>query len=98
LDGGCERVGLVLTKPKAHWRRYQEAVAEGLNPDEVGLVSYLAPEDLPDFIAGNAPGGEARETVVAGYKVRVSRTDQSVAGTEARRQAIAQIIATRSDR
>jgi hypothetical protein len=98
LGAGFERVALVLAKTAATQARYRAAVLEGLAEDERGRVTFLLPEDIPDYIASLAPAPDPTETVVRGYRVRVSHSSVSPEEAKARRDALARVIAKSLDR
>lgn len=93
LAAGFERVALVLAKTAASQARYRAAVLEGLSEAERSRLTFLLPEETPDFIAAHAPRIEPRETVVKGYRVRVSHASVSPEEARARRDTLARVIA-----
>ena len=56
-------------------------------------VVYLAPDELPDFIASLAPLPEPSERIVKGYRVKGSFTATSPEDARVRQEAVAQLIA-----
>ena len=92
LDAGCGRVVLVIAKSKLA-RRTRDAVLEGFATEERERVAVLSPEDVPDFIAALAPPPEPTETIVKGYRVRVSHNALTPDEAKARREALAGILA-----
>jgi hypothetical protein len=98
LAAGYERVALVLAKSPRTQGRFRDTITEGLSPEERERVSFLAPEDLPDYIAGLAPPPEPTETMVKGYRVKVSQTVVSPAEAKVRRERLAGVIARSLDR
>jgi hypothetical protein len=56
-------------------------------------VSFLAPEDIPGFIASLAAPPQPSDRVVKGYRVKGSFTQMSATDTEARQEALARLIA-----
>jgi len=93
LDGGFQRVAVVLAKSRATAGRYRTALLEMLADDERERVSLLAPEDVPDFIASLAPAPPPTESIVKGYRVRVSRTEVPPEEARARRDRLAKLVA-----
>jgi hypothetical protein len=93
LDAGYPRVGIVLAKSKRRQANYQGALMEGLSEEERGRVSFLAPEEIPDFIAAIAPPAPPTEKTVKGYRVKVSQTQGSPEDAKARHEALARVIA-----
>lgn len=98
FDAGYAHVALVLAKSKRTGDRYRGIVLEGLSSDERERFSILAPEDLPDYVAGLALPPSPAETTVRGYRVRVARTSVSPGETRARREALARLMAKTLDR
>jgi len=93
LAAGYAHVALVLTKSKQSQARYRAAVLDGLTDDERARVTFLAPEDVPDYLAALAPPSDPSETIVSGYKVRVSRTAVSPEEARDRRDRLAKLVA-----
>jgi predicted TPR repeat methyltransferase len=93
LAAGYERVALVLAKSRATQGRYRALVAEGLGDEERERLSFLAPEDIPDFIAALAPAPAPSETIVKGYRVRLSHTAVSPEDARERRDRLAKLVA-----
>lgn len=93
LDAGFARVGLVLAKSKTTQGRYRSLLLEALSADERERVSFLAPEDVPDYIAALAPAPAPSETFVKGYRVRISHTQVSPEDAKERRDRLAKIVA-----
>jgi len=93
LDEGYGRVAVVLAKTQATSGRYRATLAETLTPEERERVSFLAPEDVPDFIAALAPPPAPSESVVKGYRVRVSHTAVSPDEARERRDRLAMLVA-----
>ncbi len=90
LRAGYDRVALVLAKSAKTHTRYRQAVTDAVGADR---VTFLVPEDVPDFIASLAPVPEPSETVVRGYKVKVTRTEVSPEDAKARRDTLARLVA-----
>jgi hypothetical protein len=93
LAAGYARVALVLAKSRSGRARFEAELTEGLAAEELSRLAILLPEEVPDFLASLAPPPEDHETVVKGYKVRVSQTSTSPADARARRDALAKVIA-----
>ena len=93
LAAGYARVALVLAKSKATQGRYRSSIVEGLEASERDRVSFLAPEEVPDYIAALAPAPAPTESIVKGYKVRVSHTSVSPDEARERRDRLAQLVA-----
>jgi hypothetical protein len=93
LDAGFGHVALVLAKSRATSGRYRTTILETLSKDERERVSFLAPEDVPDFIAGLAPVPEPAEMIVKGYRVRVSQTVVGSEEAKERRDRLAKLVA-----
>ncbi|MBX9803513.1 MAG: type IV secretion system DNA-binding domain-containing protein [Caulobacteraceae bacterium] len=93
LEAGFERVALVVVKSAATGARFRETLSAGLEAADRDRVVFLAPEDLPDFIAGLAPPTDSAATVVKGYRVKVHRVATSTQDVKSRRDAVARIVA-----
>ena len=93
LAAGYEQVALVLAKTRATQGRYKSMILESLSEEERARITFLTPEEVPDFIAGLAPPPDPAESTVRGYKVRVARTTVSPAEATARRARLAQVVA-----
>lgn len=98
LDAGYPRIGVVLAKSKRTQGTYQAGLSENLTHEERARVSFLAPEELPDFIAAVAPPVESTEKVVKGYRVKVSHTPGTPEEIKARQEAVARVIARSIDK
>jgi len=90
LDMGYPRVALVLAKSRSGRKR--DALVEGISDKERERVRVLSPEDIPDYIAALAPPPEPSETIVKGYRVRLSHTTASPEEAKSRREALARVI------
>lgn len=93
LDAGFERIMVVLTKSRASQERYREAILEGLSAVERDRISFLLPENIPEYIASLAPPPEPGESTVRGYKVRVSHSTVSPDEARERRDRLARLVA-----
>ncbi len=77
LAAGYPRVAVVLAKSRSTYGRYVSALQEAVSPDERAKISFLTPENLPDFIASLAAPTKRKETVVKGYRVEsLARREQ----------------------
>jgi hypothetical protein len=93
LRAGYERVALVLQKTGRFHARYEEGVVAELTDAERSRVSILKPEDLPDYISALAPPPPPEETMVRGYKVKVTKTAVSAEESQSRREMVARLVA-----
>jgi hypothetical protein len=93
LAAGYPRVAVVVAKSKGISPRYGATLLEGFSVDERARVSVLTPEAVPDFIAALAPPPSPTETIVKGYRVRVSHAATSPDEARARREQLGRIIA-----
>lgn len=98
LDAGYTRVALVLAKSKTGSARLQTALSEGLSAEERGRLSFLIPEEVPDFLAAFAPVPDNSEMIVKGYKVRVSQSQVPAEEARARRETLARVVARSLDK
>ena len=93
LSAGYERVAIVLAKSRTTQGRYRDHILDDLSEEERAQVAFLAPEDLPDYIAALAPAPAPTEALVKGYKVRVSHTSVAPEDAKERRDRLAEIVA-----
>ena len=93
MDADFDRVAVVLAKSRATSGKYSAALLEGLGTEERERVSILAPEELPDYIAALAPAPPPTESIVKGYRVRVSRAAVSPEEARVRRDQLAKLVA-----
>ena len=98
LDAGVDQVAVVLAKSSRTQGRFRDTVTAGLSGEERERVSFLVPEDIPDYIAGLAPPPEPTESMVKGYRVRMSQTSVSPEEAKVRRDRIAGVIARSMER
>ena len=94
LDAGYPRIGVVLAKSKKTQANYIAAITEAMASDERERVSFLVPEDLPDFIARLVPVAPSAERIVRGYKVRGAVREISPEEDRARRDLVAKLISS----
>lgn len=92
LAAGFPLVALVLAKSKRDQARYETAITEGLSDHDRARLVFLTPEDIPDFIGSLAAPPEPSESVVKGYRVKVSLASTTPADAKARRDALARLI------
>ena len=93
LAAGYARVAVVLAKSKTAQASYRTALRESIAEGDRERVSFLAPEELPGFIASLAPLPEPTERIVKGYRVIGSFTQISPDDARSREDAIARLIA-----
>jgi hypothetical protein len=87
------RIAVVLAKSKKAETSYRAALTEIVSPKDRERVSYLAPEEIPSFVASLAAPPQPADRVVKGYRIKGSFTQMSPADTEARQEALARLIA-----
>lgn len=92
LKAGFDRVALVMVKSRESQARLKASILGRLNEDEVARVVCLTPEELPDYIAGFALP-LPHETLVKGYRVRVTRASTTADDAKARRAEISRLVA-----
>jgi len=85
-------VALVLAKTERNAKAYREAVQSGLSPEDLARLTVLLPEGIPDFLASLTAPGAQPETVVKGYRVKVSSTALSPEEAAARREQVARLV------
>jgi len=93
LAEGYDRVVLLMSKSAAVQARYRQAIEGAVASDDLARLSFLSPEDVPDFIASLAPPPGASETTVRGYRVKVLRTAISPEEAQARRERLTKLVA-----
>jgi DNA helicase HerA-like ATPase len=93
IEAGCAHVVVVAAKPPGQAARYKAAVLAELSDAERQKVSVLAPEDVPEFIGGLGAPPVPQETVVKGYRVKVSHGSLPPQEAKARRERLARVIA-----
>ena len=93
LAAGYPRVAVVLVKSKTVQSRYRSMLLESIADADRGRVSFLSPEELPDFIALLVPPPDVEERVVKGYRVKTSFGSTSAEDVRARRETVARLIA-----
>lgn len=94
LDAGYPRVGVVLAKSKKAQANFIAAITGSLSAEDREKVSFLVPEDLPDFIAALVPASQPPERVVRGYKVKGAVRESSPEEARARRDIVAKLISS----
>ncbi len=93
LAAGFPRVAMVLAKSKTAFTNYRTALVEIIPDADRERVSFLLPEDLPDFIASLSPPAAQPEKMVKGYRVRTSVSTDDPAEARARREAVGRLVA-----
>jgi hypothetical protein len=93
LNAGVGHVALVLAKSRATQGRYRTTILEALAPEEHGRLTFLAPEDVSDYIAALALPPAPSDEIVKGYRVRLSHASVSPAEAADRRERLAKIVA-----
>jgi hypothetical protein len=98
LDARHSCVGVVLAKSKKAQKNYIAAITESLSEAEREHVSFLIPEDLPDFIQSLIPPTAQVERIVRGYRVKGSIDAPNPNEGKIRSAAIAKLINTAMSR
>ncbi|HWD38023.1 MAG TPA: type IV secretion system DNA-binding domain-containing protein [Fimbriimonas sp.] len=93
LAAEMPRIAIVLAKSKASQANYRAAITEAIPAEDLRRVVFLAPEEIPDFIMSLAPRPTPSETIVKGYRVRVSHSTSEPEESRARREQLARIVA-----
>ena len=93
LAAGFPKIAVVLAKSKVQQSAYRAALFDSVPESDRERVSYLTPEELPDYIASLAPKPEPTERFVKGYRVKSAVTAVSAEDAKARRDAVARLIA-----
>ena len=92
LAAGYPRIAVVLAKSKKVSAKYRLALLNAVPQESRERVQCLDPEDIPSFIAALAPPPIA-ESIVKGYRVRVSQTVGTPEDAKARQDTLARVIA-----
>jgi hypothetical protein len=93
VEAGCEHVAIVAAKPPGAAARYKAGILANLSDEVRGKVSVLVPEEIPDFVSGLATPSAPQETVVKGYRVKVTHGSLPSEEAKARRERLARVIA-----
>ena len=93
LRAGYPKVAVVLAKSKTVQSSYRAALFESVSETDRERVSYLTPEEIPDYIAALAPPPPRSERIVRGYRVKGAVSPASTDDAKARRDAVARLIA-----
>jgi hypothetical protein len=86
------RIAVVLAKSKKTSAKYRTAFLDSVPHDLRERVQCLNPEEIPGFIASLAPPSVS-ESVIKGYRVRVTQAVGTVEDANARQAALARVIA-----
>ena len=93
LSAGYDRIAVVLAKTSRGQSRYEAVISEGLSKAERACVTFLNPEQIIDYIAALAPATLPADTVVRGYKLKMSEASVPPDEAKARRDQLAKMIA-----
>lgn len=93
LATSTPQIAFVLAKSKTVQASYRVALSEAIAEAERQRVLFLAPEQLPEFILSLAPPPTPEHRVVKGYRVKGSLKQTSFEEANARREAVARLIA-----
>ncbi len=93
LRAGYPKVAVVLAKSKTQQSAYRAALYESVPDTDRERVSYLTPEEIPDYIATLAPPPPRSERIVRGYRVKGAVSPVTAEDAKARRDAVARLIA-----
>jgi len=92
LAAGYPRIAVVLAKSRKISEKYRSALLDSVPLDMRTRVECLDPEEIPAFIATLAPPAVS-ESVVKGYRVRVTQTVGTAEEAKARQDTLARVIA-----
>lgn len=73
--------------------KFEKEVLDGISQEDQTRVRFIAPEGIPDLIETVVPNQSQTETVVKGYRVRVSHAALSPEEASSRREALSRIVA-----
>jgi hypothetical protein len=93
LANGYPRVAVVLAKSKKAIASYRAALSECVSDIDRERVTFLSPEEVPDFIASLAPLPEPNDRIVRGYRVKGRLVETSAADARERQEAVARLVA-----
>ncbi|MDR3526084.1 MAG: type IV secretion system DNA-binding domain-containing protein [Rhizomicrobium sp.] len=93
LRAGYPKVAVVLAKSKTQQSAYRAALFESVLETDRERVSYLTPEEIPDYIVALAPPPPRSERIVRGYRVKGAVSPASAEDGKVRRDAVARLIA-----
>jgi hypothetical protein len=93
LRAGYPKVAVVLAKSKMVQSSYRAALFESIPETDRERVSYLTPEEIPDYIAALAPPPPRSERIVRGYRVKGAVSPATAEDAKARRDSVARLIA-----
>lgn len=92
LAAGYPRIAVVLAKSKKISAKYRAALLDSVPLDSRERVQCFDPEEIPAFIASLAPP-TVSESIVKGYRVRVTQAVGTLEDAKARQDALARVIA-----
>lgn len=93
LVAGYSKIAVVLSKSKAAQASYRRALFDVIAEPDRTRVTFLTPEEIPDYIATLIQPGAPAERTVKGYRVKSTVTQTSLDGTRERKDAVARLIA-----
>jgi hypothetical protein len=92
LAAKIPRIAVVLVKSRISQANYRTALIRSIPDEDREKVTFLSPEELPEFIERLAPTPAAAEHTVRGYRVKGSFSSTSPEDARARRDALARLI------
>lgn len=98
LDADFSYVAVVLAKSQTTYTRYRDALLGALSEEECRRVTFMTPEELPEYIARLVPPARTEEKRVHGYTVKVTHEAGSAEEARRRREQVAKIIAQSLDK
>jgi len=98
LAARMPRIAIVLAKSKVSQANYRAALAAVIRAEDQERVTFLTPEEIPEFVMGLSPPPAPSEAIVKGYRVRVSHLATDPDEAKSRRERLAQVIARSFDR
>jgi hypothetical protein len=93
LQCAYSRIAVVLAKSKATLGRYRSALLSVVPEADRERVSFLTPEEIPEYLSMLAPPPERREATMRGYKVTLSQRALSPQEARDRQEQLARVIA-----
>ena len=93
LSQGYPRVAIILAKSKIAQTSYRQRLSEAVADTDRARVSFLTPEEVPDFINSLVAPPQPSERTVKGYRVKGGITRTSSEEDRARQAAVTRLIA-----
>lgn len=93
FNAGCDHVALVLLKSNQVGVSFRTSILNSLGDGELEKLTLLTPEELPDYILGLLPVLGPTESLVKGYRVKVTQSALPDAISKSKRAMVTAVIA-----